>query len=42
MMDYLNTQGSFLPYIQFGCIIVKVTSMSWLSVLLLEQWLTWP
>lgn len=42
VMSNLNTQGSFLPEIQFGCIIVKVTSMSWLSVLWLEQWLTWP
>lgn len=39
VMSNLNTQGSFLPDIQFGCIIVKVTSMSWLSVLQFEQWL---
>lgn len=33
---------AFLPDTQFGYIIVALTSMSRLSLLPSEQWLTWP
>lgn len=37
-----DTRKPFYSNAPFMCIIVKVTSVSWLSVLWLGQWLTWP